>query len=72
MKKRSVTIAGHSTSITLEDAFWSALKTVAERDNLSLNKLITHIDDTRKNTDNLSSAIRIYILNDLQKQLASH
>jgi len=60
MKKRSIKIAGHATSITLEDEFWTELKSIAARENKSLNHLITEIDKTRKG--NLSSAIRVYIL----------
>ena len=67
MKKRSVTIAGHSTSITLEDAFWDELKIIAARDRLSLNALITQIDGMRGES-NLSSALRLYILQDLKSR----
>lgn len=69
MKKISVLIAGqHHTSITLEEEFYNALKSIAKRDNLTLNALITQIDAQRQNL-NLSSAIRIYILQDFQSQL---
>ena len=68
MIKRSVLIAGHATSVTLEPEFWKALKNIVKRDEISLNALITEIDDS-KSIDNLSSAIRIYILNDLQSQI---
>lgn len=61
MKKRSVRIAGHATSITLEDEFWDALKTIADNRNLSLNDLIAEID-TARGDSNLSSAIRVFIL----------
>lgn len=67
MKKISVIIAGrHSTSITLEDEFLDQLKFLAAEKNLSLNQLVTIIDQNRQN-DNLSSAIRVYILKELQK-----
>ena len=59
--KRSVSIAGHATSVTLEPEFWSALKDLAAREGTSLNALITNID-AEKDRDNLSSAIRVYIL----------
>ncbi|MBX9977168.1 MAG: ribbon-helix-helix domain-containing protein [Alphaproteobacteria bacterium] len=62
MKKRSVVLNGHGTSVTLEDAFWDALKTIATGKNISLNTLITTIDAARNPGDNLSSHIRIYIL----------
>lgn len=61
MKKHSVNIKGHRTSITLEDAFWQDLKDIAVKRGLSLNALISEIDETRK-TANLSSALRLYVL----------
>lgn len=60
LRKRSLTIAGHSTSITLEDAFWLALKDLADGQGLSVNALIGEIDANR--SGNLSSAVRIYVL----------
>ena len=68
MRKHSVNILGHQTSITLEDEFWDILKTSAEERNLSLNKLIAEIDETR-GTKNLSSAIRLYVLKVLQQKI---
>ncbi len=62
MKKVSVLIAGrHATSISLEDEFYAALVEIANKQHLSLNDLITKIDSERKN-ENLSAAVRIYIL----------
>lgn len=61
MKKRSVLIAGHPTSVSLEEEFWEALKQVAEQRGLSINALIEEIDQAR--TGNLSSAIRVHVLN---------
>jgi predicted DNA-binding ribbon-helix-helix protein len=58
--KRSVVVDGHRTSVSLEPAFWDALKEIAARRGLSINKLIAEID--RGRTGNLSSAIRVYIL----------
>lgn len=69
MRKRSVNIAGHHTSVTLEDEFWAEVKSIADKRGLSLNKLITEIDIARGNaerTDNLSSAIRIFVLQQLK------
>jgi len=68
MKKHSVKIAGHDTSISLEDEFWAELKRLAKREQLSLNELISRIDEARTH-DNLCSAIRIYILADLQTRI---
>ncbi len=67
LKKRSVRIAGHDTSITLEEPFWLALQEIASEEKLSINKLIAKVDDDRKG--NLSSALRLYILQHLQDQL---
>ncbi len=66
MRKISVVIANrHQTSISLEDEFFEELGRIAATEGKSLNALITEIDRTR-NQNNLSSAIRIYILKDLQ------
>ena len=61
IRKRSVKIAGHSTSLSLEGVFWDALKEVAAARGLSLNALIEEID--RGRGSNLSSAVRVYLLN---------
>lgn len=62
MKKRSVKISGHPTSITLEEEFWNALKSCAEGSDLSINQLVTKIDQARAKEMNLSSAVRVYLL----------
>jgi predicted DNA-binding ribbon-helix-helix protein len=62
--KRSVTIAGHRTSISLEEEFWDALCQFAREDELSINALVGAIDKQR--TTNLSSAIRVFVLNRYQ------
>lgn len=62
MKKRSVRISDHPTSITLEDPFWDSLILIAKERGQSLNTIITEIDENR-GSDNLSSSIRIFILN---------
>ena len=61
-KKRSLMIAGHATSVSLEDAFWDALRDIAERDGRSVASLVAEIDAERAEMG-LSSAIRIYALN---------
>lgn len=58
--KRSVVVAGHRTSVSLEDAFWVALKHSAQRRGLSINGLIAEIDQGR--SGNLSSALRVFVL----------
>ena len=65
LRKRSVTIAGHRTSISLEDEFWSELVRIAAERKTSLNSLISDIDDGR--ATNLSSAIRLHVLADLKR-----
>jgi predicted DNA-binding ribbon-helix-helix protein len=61
LQKHSIIIAGHSTSITLENIFWLELKKIAKNKSLSLGQLITQLDDERAE-NNLSSAIRVFIL----------
>ena len=68
--KRSVSIAGHRTSISLEEPFWQILREIAEREKLSIQALIGRIDAER-GEQNLSSAIRVFVLNDLRGRLAS-
>ena len=60
VRKHSVTIAGHKTSLSLEDAFWRALKDLAEDDGLSVNALVERVD--RDRAGNLSSALRVHVL----------
>jgi predicted DNA-binding ribbon-helix-helix protein len=60
IQKRSVVIAGHRTSVSLEQPFWRALKDIAVRRRTSINRLVEEIDSRRDG--NLSSAIRVYIL----------
>jgi predicted DNA-binding ribbon-helix-helix protein len=62
--KRSVTIAGHATSVSLEAEFWDALKDLAEARGASVNQLVAEIDGTR--TGNLSSAIRVWVLREVR------
>ena len=60
LHKRSVLIAGHATSISLEAEFWRDLRDVARRRRVSLNALIASVDATRQG--NLSSALRLFVL----------
>jgi predicted DNA-binding ribbon-helix-helix protein len=66
--KRSVSIAGHQTSITLEEEFWTELKRLAALRGISLNKLVAEIDDQR--SGNLSSALRLYVLAELKAAIS--
>ena len=59
--KRSVVVGGHKTSVSLEEAFWNGMKTVAAERGRSLSALVSEIDAGRKQ-GNLSSAIRLFVL----------
>ena len=60
--KRSFTIAGHRTSISLEAAFWEALKAAASEEQMPIARLVARIDDARGGGGGLSSAVRVWIL----------
>jgi predicted DNA-binding ribbon-helix-helix protein len=60
--KRSVAIAGHKTSVSLEEAFWKSLKEIAKRQGMTLSALLAAIGSERHH-GNLSSAIRLFVLN---------
>jgi predicted DNA-binding ribbon-helix-helix protein len=59
--KRSIVIAGHKTSVSLEDEFWESLKEIAGERGVTLGELVRTIDGNRNQT-NLSSAIRLFVL----------
>jgi predicted DNA-binding ribbon-helix-helix protein len=59
--KRSTVISGHKTSVSLEDEFWKGLQEIAKQREKTLSHLIASIDDSRQHA-NLSSAIRLYVL----------
>jgi predicted DNA-binding ribbon-helix-helix protein len=59
--KRSIVIAGHKTSVSLEDAFWNGLKEIAHGDHITMSSMVGKIDNHRKH-GNLSSAIRLFVL----------
>lgn len=65
-RKRSVTLSGHQTSVTLEDPFWEALVAMANRRRIPTADLIAVIDREREQGTNLSSALRIAVLEDCQ------
>jgi len=65
--KRSVMIAGHASSVSIEKPFWDAFKALAKKQGLSINQLVTELDDAR--SVNLSSAIRLYVLHSLKQTL---
>ena len=61
LTKRSLTVAGHRTSISLEDAFWSALRDIATSRGVAVAALVAEVDRVR-GPSNLSSALRIFVL----------
>ena len=63
--KRSVAIAGHRTSVSLEAPFWQALKEIACRRGASVQQLIADID-AKRGERNLSSAIRVFVLSEVR------
>ncbi len=60
--KRSLTLRGHRTSVSLEDAFWAAFRDIAAAENKPLNQLAAEIDAARDVDVGLASAIRVYVL----------
>ena len=69
MKKRSVSIRGHRTSLSLEDVFWDELAQIAQERGQSVAGLITEIDRSRDT--GLSSAVRLYVLQALKQKAAA-
>ena len=61
VSKRSIVIAGHKTSVSLEDAFWNSVREIATERGVTLGELVRGIDANR-NHPNLSSAIRLFVL----------
>lgn len=71
-QKRSFSIKGHRTSISLEPQFWEALKSAASEERVSLSALINRIDSARANSElsaGLSSAVRVWLLERLQSKV---
>ena len=69
-KKRSLTLKGHRTSVSIEDKFWEEFSKIAERQNISVNELASQLDATRElNSISLASLIRDLVLNDLLQRL---
>ncbi|SEG10776.1 Ribbon-helix-helix domain-containing protein [Thalassococcus halodurans] len=69
--KRSLTLKGHRTSVSLEDEFWLEFRRLAERQEKPLNQLAAEIDAAREIDTGLASAIRVYVLNSLKEQLSN-
>ena len=73
LRKRSVTLAGHRTSLSVEQVFWDALKQLAAEEGTSLQSLIQRLDQARiqgaEATTSLSGAIRVYVVERLSQKL---
>ncbi|MEM8592505.1 MAG: ribbon-helix-helix domain-containing protein [Pseudomonadota bacterium] len=69
-KKRSLTLKGHRTSVSLEDDFWAEFRAIAERDGQPINVLAAKIDADRGLSSGLASAIRLFVLRDLKSRLS--
>lgn len=68
IRKRSITLHGHRTSFSVEDAFLDELRTIASERGLSFAALIADIDEARPVDSNLSSALRLFVLRDLKQR----
>jgi predicted DNA-binding ribbon-helix-helix protein len=67
--KRSIVIAGHKTSVSLEDAFWKGLKEISTGRGLTLSEMVGAIDSARAQ-GNLSSALRLFVLDHYRAQIS--
>ena len=71
IRKRSITLHGHRTSFSVEDAFLDELKNIATKRDLSFAALIAEIDENRPLDSNLSSALRLFVLRELKQAAAA-
>ena len=69
-KKRSLTLHGHRTSVSLEDAFWAEFRRLAAEQDRAINELAADIDEMRGADCGLASAIRLYVLQALKAERA--
>ncbi len=69
-KKRSLTLKGHRTSVSLEDDFWAAFQEIAAERRQAVNALAAEIDETRGNQMGLASALRLFILRHYRERAA--
>jgi predicted DNA-binding ribbon-helix-helix protein len=67
--KRSIVVAGHKTSVSLEEAFWNGMKEISGIRNMTLSELVGEIDNGRQQ-GNLSSAIRLFVLDHFKNRAA--
>ena len=66
--KRSIVVGGHKTSVSLEEAFWNSMKEISHERSVTLSELVGEID-TNRNQGNLSSAIRLFVLDHYRVQI---
>jgi len=66
--KRSLTLHGHRTSVSLEEPFWDAFRAIADKRSVTLNQLAAEIDDARAGDEGLASAIRVFVLHHIRPQ----
>jgi len=71
-QKRSLTLHGHRTSVSLETPFWRAFLKIAAEQGKTINGLAAEIDDSRLGSSGLATAIRLFVLNDLENRLTRH
>jgi predicted DNA-binding ribbon-helix-helix protein len=69
--KRSIVVAGHKTSVSLEEAFWTGMKEISGLRNMTLSELVGEIDSNRQQ-GNLSSAIRLFVLDHFRTRTVQH
>lgn len=67
-RKRSLTLRGHRTSVSLEDAFWDELQAIAAARQQSVNALVAEIDTARGVSAGLASAIRVFVLDEAKRK----
>jgi predicted DNA-binding ribbon-helix-helix protein len=68
IRKISISLHGHSTSFSLEEEFLEALKEIATQRGLSFAGLVAEVDDLRRDGENLSSALRVFVLREVRRQ----
>jgi predicted DNA-binding ribbon-helix-helix protein len=72
VRKHSISIRGHRTSFSLEEPFWQGLCDIAQNREIPVARLVTTIDAKRREGENLSSAIRLFVLHELTKPENHH
>ena len=70
--KHSVTLAGHRTTVSLEDEFWSALRDIAAAQDVPINTVVAQIDRDRNPQQGLASALRLFVLDWFRQQAGSN